>query len=248
MENYTCTVEDLKTLRARTKLGMKECKDALEATNGDIEKAIDHLKKKGLLDMMAGKDKIATEGLVYAYIHTNGRIGVLVEINCQTDFVARTEEFKQFCKDITMQIAGNNPPAEYVEDKDIPGLILIKQLGLFQQKTMEEKNFGGDWNDLPTPQKLMVDKIASGRLTKWKKDVCLLDQKFIKDPNKDIKALLAEIRQSTGEQVKIRRFTRYELGEGLVKKTEDFATEVAKAGGFTKPTEPATPTVAQFSS
>ena len=221
-------LDKITELRKRTNLSITVCKKALEENTGDIEMAITYLKEKSLLDMMEGKEKEALEGAIFSYIHTNNRVGVLLEVNCQTDFVARTDEFKQFCKDIAMQIAGNSPPAEYIEDKFIPGMVLIKQLEFFQQKTMEEKSLSGAWKDLPMPIKLMIDKISAGRLIKWKKDICLLDQPFVKDPKRVVRSLVADLRQKTGEQITIRRFTRYELGEGLGTKNNQEGDEAAK--------------------
>ena len=210
---YQVKPEDIKILRERTKLGLSECKSALEQTEGDIEKSIEFLKKKGLLELQGGKDRKSSEGLIFSYIHTNGRIGVLLEVNCETDFVARTDEFKQFCKDVAMQIAGNNPYPLYVDESSIELKTLDQQTEFFRDKTFEEKKLSYEtFMQKDEKQKKIIDGIISGRLNKWKKEVSLMDQKFIKDPTKDIKSLLSEIRAQTRENIVIKRFTRYELG------------------------------------
>lgn len=212
----TITTTLVKELRDRTLAGMADCKKALEETQGDIEKAAEWLRKKGITKASQGQSRVATEGMIYAYIHPGSRLGVLVEVNCQTDFVARTEDFKNFCKDVAIHIAGRDPHPQFVSDEEIPADMVEKE-----RKFLVEKASGSG-----KPQGV-VDKMIEGQLSKWKKEISLLDQEFVKDPSKDIRTLMLELSAKTGEKVTIRRFTRYALGEGLQKKTEDFAQEVA---------------------
>lgn len=210
------TATQVKELRDRTLAGMADCKKALEETQGDLEKASEWLRKKGITKASQNQARIATEGAVFSYIHPGNRLGVLVEINCQTDFVARTDDFKAFCKDVAMHIAGRDPYPIFVSDEEIPVEQVEKERALLMEKAAESGK----------PQ-AVIAKIVDGQVAKWKKDICLLDQEFVKDPSKDIRTLMLELSSRTGEKVTIRRFTRYVLGEGLQKKTEDFAQEVA---------------------
>lgn len=212
----TITTASVKELRDRTLAGMADCKKALEETQGDLEKAAEWLRKKGITKASQGQSRVATDGMVYAYIHPGNRLGVLLEVNCQTDFVARTEDFKTFCKDVAIHIAGRDPFPQFVSDEEIPLDMLEKE-----KRFLVEKAAGSG-----KPQ-AVVDKMIDGQLSKWKKEISLLDQEFVKDPSKDIRTLMLELSAKTGEKVTIRRFTRYALGEGLQKKTEDFAQEVA---------------------
>lgn len=197
---------------------MMDCKKALTEANGDMEKAIEILRERGLAAAAKKAGRIAAEGIVDAYIHGNGRIGVLVEVNIETDFAAANEEFKQFVKDIAMQIAAAKP--EYVRKEDVPADVIEKEKNILR---VQAKNEG-------KPEKV-IDKMVEGRIEKFYKEVCLLEQPWIKDPDKTIKQLVAEKVATIGENINIRRFARFERGEGLEKKEENFADEVAKQIG-----------------
>jgi elongation factor Ts len=205
----------VKELRERTGAGMMDCKKALTETNGDIEKAIEFMRERGLSAAAKKAGRTAAEGLVEAYIHGNGRIGVLVEVNIETDFAAKNEEFKAFVKDITMQIAASKP--EYVSREDVPAEALQKEQEIFAAQARNEGK----------PEKI-IEKMVEGRIEKYYKEVCLLEQPWIKDPDKTIKQLLTEKIALIGENIVIRRFVRFERGEGIEKKIENFADEVMK--------------------
>ena len=210
----------VKELRDRSLAGMADCKKALEEAGGDMEKAAEWLRKKGITKAASSsaQGRVATEGAVSSYIHMGGKIGVLIEVNCQTDFVARTDDFKNFCKDIAMHIAGRDPFPMYVSDDEIPAA-LVERERTFQLEKAKETGKGKPEN--------IIAKTVDGAVGKWKKDICLLDQEFVKDPSKDIRTLQLELSAKTGEKITIRRFTRYSLGDGLQKKEQDFAQEVA---------------------
>lgn len=209
------TSELIKQLRERTGAGMLDCKRALEANNGDVEKAIEELRKKGLASAAKKAGRIAAEGLVEAYIHGNGRIGVLVEVNIETDFAAQSDEFRTFVKDITMQIAASKP--EYVDKEDVPAHVLEKEKEIIRAQSLKE---GKPAN--------VVEKMLTGRLEKYYKEVCLLEQPWIRDPAVSIRQLLTERIAKIGENISIRRFVRFERGEGLARREENFADEVNK--------------------
>ncbi|MCL2059898.1 MAG: translation elongation factor Ts [Oscillospiraceae bacterium] len=209
------TAELVKQLRERTGAGMLDCKKALEANNGDIEKAIEDLRKKGLAQVAKKAGRIAAEGVVDAYIHGNGRIGVLVEVNIETDFAAKNEEFRSFVKDIAMQVAASRP--EYVDRDDVPAAVLDKEREIIRAQSLKE---GKPDN--------VVEKMLAGRIEKYYKDVCLLEQPWIKDPSMTIRQLLNERIAKIGENINIRRFVRFERGEGLARREENFADEVNK--------------------
>lgn len=211
------TAAMVKELRDRTLAGMADCKKALEET-GDMEKAAEWLRKKGITKAGQNQARVATEGAVASYIHMGGKIGVLVEVNCQTDFVARTDDFRNFCKDVAMHIAGRDPYPLYVSEDEIPADIVEKERGIQMDKAREAGKGKPD---------NIIAKIVEGTVGKWKKDICLLDQEFVKDPSKDIRTLMLELSAKTGEKITVRRFARYALGEGMQKKTEDFAEAVA---------------------
>jgi len=212
------TAEMVKQLRERTGSGMMDCKKALAEANGDVEKAIEILREKGLAAAAKKAGRIAAEGIVDAYIHGNGRIGVLVEVNIETDFAAANEEFKQFVKEIAMQIAAAKP--EYVRREEVPAEVIEKEMNILR---VQAKNEGKPDN--------IIEKMVEGRMEKFYKEVCLLEQPWIKDPDKTIKQLLAEKIATIGENINIRRFARFERGEGIEKKEENFAEEVAKQIG-----------------
>jgi elongation factor Ts len=212
------TAEMVKQLRERTGSGMMDCKKALTDADGNIEKAIEILREKGLAAAAKKAGRIAAEGIVDAYIHGNGRIGVLVEVNIETDFAAANEEFKQLVKDIAMQIAAARP--EYVSREDVPAEVIEKEKNILKAQAMNEGK----------PEKV-IEKMVEGRLEKYYKDVCLLEQPWIRDPDKTIGQLVAEKIATIGENIKVRRFVRFERGEGLEKRQENFAEEVAKQIG-----------------
>ncbi|MGM0880847.1 MAG: translation elongation factor Ts [Bacillota bacterium] len=203
----------VKELRERTGAGMLDCKKALDETNNDIEKAIAVLREKGLAAAANKAGRIATEGVVESYIHAGGRIGVIVEVNCETDFVAKTDQFREFARDVAMQIAAANP--KFVRREEVPGDELEKEREILKAQALNEGK----------PEKI-VEKMVEGRISKYYEEYCLLEQSFIKDPDKTISALLNEKINTIGENISIRRFVRYELGEGLEKKVDNFVEEV----------------------
>lgn len=203
----------VKELRERTGAGMMDCKKALSATDGDLEKAIDFLREKGLAAAAKKAGRVAAEGLVEAYIHGGGRIGVLVEVNCETDFVAKTDAFKELVKDIAMHIAATNP--SYLKREEVPTAELEHEQAVLAEHARNEGK----------PEKI-IEKMVAGRIEKYYKEVCLMEQPFVKDPDKTISDLITESIAKIGENISIRRFTRYQLGEGIEKKEENFAEEV----------------------
>jgi elongation factor Ts len=213
------TATMIKDLRERTGAGMADCKKALTETGADVDKAIDYLRAKGLAKAAKKAGREATEGLVYAYIHGNGRIGVLIEVNCETDFVARNEDFIGFTRDVAMQIAAMAP--QFVRPEEVSSDVIAHEREVLLAKAKESGK--------PEP---VIQKMVDGQISKWMKEICLLDQSFVKDPDKTINTLQQELIAKIGENIKIRRFTRFELGEGLEKKKDDFAAEVAKQAGL----------------
>ena len=213
------TASMIKDLRERTGAGMSDCKKALVETDGDMEKAIDYLRAKGLAKAAKKAGREATEGLVVSYIHGSGRIGVLVEINCETDFVARNEDFVGFTRDVSMQIAAMAPL--FIRKDEVTDDIVAREREILLAKAKETGK--------PEP---VIQKMIEGQIAKWLKEICLLDQTFVKDNDKTIEQLQQELIAKIGENIKIRRFVRFELGEGLEKKKDDFAAEVAKQAGM----------------
>jgi elongation factor Ts len=213
----------IKDLRERTGAGMADCKKALTEVSGDMDKAIDYLRAKGLAKAAKKAGREATEGLVTSYIHAGGRIGVLVEINCETDFVARNEDFVSFTKDVAMQIAAMAP--QYVRKEEIAADAVEHEKSVLVAKAKE------DPKNANKPEQVL-SKIIDGQLSKWMKEICLLDQPFVKNPDQTIDQLQQALIAKIGENIKIRRFVRFELGEGLEKKKDDFAAEVAKQAGL----------------
>ncbi len=203
----------VKELRERTGAGMMDCKKVLVETCGDIEKAVDELRTKGLAKAAKKAGRVASEGVVVSYIHGKGRIGVLVEVNCETDFVGNTDEFRQLAYDIAMQVAAANPG--YLSREDVPADELEHEREVLKAQAREEGK----------PEKV-IEKMVEGRIEKFYKENCLLEQAFIKDPDKTIQALIHENVAKIGENITVRRFTRYELGEGIEKEQSDFAAEV----------------------
>ncbi|KAF5081166.1 MULTISPECIES: translation elongation factor Ts [Acetobacterium] len=205
----------VKELRAKSGAGMMDCKKALVETDGNIEDAMVYLREKGLAATNKKAGRVAAEGIVEAYIHMGGKIGVLVEINCETDFVAKNEGFKNFVKDVAMHIAAANPL--YVTKEEVPMEEIEKEKEILRAQALNEGK----------PEKI-VDKMVEGRVSKYYKEICLLEQPFVKNPDLTIEDLVKEQIMTIGENVKIRRFARFQMGEGLEKKEENFAEEVAK--------------------
>ncbi len=207
------TSEDIVKLRKRTNAGIMDCKNALTEADGDLDKATEWLREKGIAKAAKKADRIAAEGLVYSYIHMGGKIGVLVEINCETDFVARSDNFVAFCKDIALQIAASKPL--YITEEEVPTDVLDHEKEILRIQALNEGK-----------PEAIVDRMIEGRVKKFYEEVCLLDQPFVKDPSKTIRDLLNESILTIGEKISIRRFTRYEMGEGLEKRKDNFAEEV----------------------
>ena len=211
MANFTA--KDVKALRDRTGCGMMDCKNALKEADGNVDKAVELLREKGLASAAKKAGRIAAEGAVGSYIHMGGKIGVLVEVNCETDFVAKTDQFQAFVKDIAMHIAASNP--QYLADKDIPANVIEKEKEILMNQAINE---GKPAN--------IAEKMVTGRIKKFCKEICLLDQPYVKDPDKTVDQVVTEMVATIGEKVTIRRFARYEMGEGLEKREDNFAEEV----------------------
>jgi len=203
----------VKELRERTGAGMMECKKALQETNGDMEKAIEYLRERGLALAAKKAGRIAAEGIVESYIHGGGRIGVLLEVNCETDFVAKTGEFKTFVRDIAMHIAASNP--KYLSRSEVTDDEIQKEKEILKAQALNEGK----------PAKI-ADKIVEGRIEKFYKDVCLLEQPFVKDTDKTIQEVVTNMIATIGENINIRRFVRFQMGEGLEKRKDTFAQDV----------------------
>ncbi|PYS49905.1 MAG: elongation factor Ts [Acidobacteria bacterium] len=216
------TAQAVKSLREKTGAGMLECKNALTEANGNEEQAIEILRKRGLASARKKEGRIAAEGAVGSYIHMGGKVGVLVEVNCETDFVARGEEFQQLVKDAAMHIAAAEP--RYVSREEVPADALEKEREIARAQA---KN---DPKNANKPDQV-IDKIVEGRLNKFYEEYVLLDQPFVKDPAKTVGELVTEKTAKTGEKIAIRRFTRYKMGEGLAKRDDDFGGEVAALAG-----------------
>ena len=209
----------VKELREKTSAGMMDCKKALQEANGDFEKAEEALKKKGLASAAKKASRVATEGIVEAYIHMGGKLGILVEINCETDFVARRSEFQELARNIAMQIAAC-PQVQYINGADIPS-----EVAEIEKKTEMEKD------DLGNKPSEIKEKIVEGRIQKKLKEMVLVDQAYIKDSSITIEELVKQNIAALGENIQIRRFERFVLGEGLEKKNENFSDEVEKMKG-----------------
>ena len=209
------TAEQVRELRELTGAGMMECKRVLEETNGDKEKASELLRERGVVKAAKKAGRIAAEGLVESYIHGDGRIGVLVEVNIETDFAAKNPEFREFVKDIAMQIAATKP--EYVKREEAPTDVIEKEKEIIKAQALNEGK-----------PEAAIEKIVTGRIDKFFAETCLLEQDFIKDPDKTVQQVLTEKIANIGENITIRRFVRFERGEGIAKKEENFAEEVMK--------------------
>ncbi|NLY54251.1 MAG: translation elongation factor Ts [Firmicutes bacterium] len=203
----------VKELRERTGAGMMDCKKALVEKNGDIEAAIEYLREKGLAAAAKKAGRIASEGLVDAYIHAGGKIGVLIEVNCETDFVAKTDEFRRLVRDLAMHIAAQNPT--YVSEDEVPEEVVNKEKEILRAQALNEGK----------PEKI-VDKMVEGRLQKFFAEVCLLNQPFVRDPDITVGQLITNKIASIGENINVRRFQRFVLGEGLEKRVHDLAAEI----------------------
>jgi elongation factor Ts len=212
----------IKALREKTGAGMMECKKALTEAGGNEERAIEILRERGLASAKKKEGRVAAEGVVGSYIHMGGKVGVLVEVNCETDFVARGEEFQQLVKDIAMHIAAAEP--RYVAREDVATETLAKERDIAKAQARN------DPKNANKPEQV-IEKIVEGRLNKFYEEVVLLDQPFIKDPAKTVGELVTEKITKTGEKITIRRFARYKMGEGLSKREDDFGGEVAKLAG-----------------
>ena len=208
------TAEQVKELRDRTGAGIMDCKKILTEAEGNMDKAIELLKQKGMAKAAKKAGRIAAEGLVEAYIH-NGKYGALVEVNSETDFVANNPEFKQFVKDIAMHVAAAAP--QYVKREDVPASIVDAEKEAQKAKAVAEGK-----------PEAIAERIVEGRMDKFFSEICLLDQPFVKDPDKTVGQLLTELISKIGENIVIRRFVRFERGEGIEKKEENFAEEVMK--------------------
>jgi elongation factor Ts len=200
------SIELVKDLRQRTGAGVIDCKTALREAKGDIEGAVDYLRRKGLATAAKKAGRIATDGLISAYIHAGGKMGVLVEVNCETDFVARTEDFQAFVKNIAMQVAAANP--QYIKRDDLPAHVVEKERSIYRTQALESGK----------PEKVL-DKIVEGKLERFFSEVCLLEQTYIKDSDLTVKDILDAMIAKVGENIAIRRFARFQLGEGLHSKS-----------------------------
>lgn len=212
----TVTAAMVKELREITGAGMMDCKKALNETQGDIQKAVDFLREKGLAAAKKKAGRVAAEGVVEAYIHGGGRIGVMVEVNCETDFVAKTDAFRELARDIAMQIAATNPL--FVRREEVDESVLEHEREVLRAQALNEGK----------PEKI-IEKMIAGRIEKYYKEICLMEQPFIKDPDQTIADLINSNIAKIGENISVRRFSRYQLGEGIEKKENDFAAEVMAA-------------------
>lgn len=210
------TAKDVVNLREKTGAGMLDCKQALEACDGNIEKSIEWLRKKGVASASKKANRVAAEGAVFSYIHMGGKIGVLLELNCETDFVAKSDAFQELGHDIALQIAAAAP--KYVSREEVDPAELAKEQDILRAQALNEGKPAA-----------VVEKMLAGRINKFYKDVCLLDQEFVKDNSKTIQAVVTEATAKIGEKISVRRFVRYVMGEGLEKRSENFAEEIAKA-------------------
>jgi len=212
----TISANEVKELREKTGAGMMDAKKALQETAGDFEKAVDLLRKKGLSAAAKKSARVASEGIVASYIHMGGKIGVMVEINCETDFVARNDDFQQFARDVAMQVAAANP--QYVSRDHVSADVLERERTIYREQATES---GKPAN--------VVEKIVDGKIEKFYSESCLMEQVYIKDADGKLKVrdLLNQLVATIGENIIIRRFVRYQLGEGIEKKQENFAEEVA---------------------
>jgi elongation factor Ts len=209
------TAKDVMTLRELTGAGMMDCKKALTECEGNMEKAADYLREKSLASNAKKAGRIAAEGIVDAYVHMGGKIGVLIEVNCETDFVAKTNEFKTLVHDIAMQIAAAKPTC--IRKEDVDQVEIEKEKEILRAQALNEPK--------PKPAAI-IEKMVEGRIEKYYKEVCLLEQPFVKDPDQTVQQLVNAASAKIGEKISVRRFVRYEMGEGLEKRQDNFAEEV----------------------
>lgn len=209
------TIDMIKELREKTGSGMMDCKKALTEADGDMEKAVKWLREKGIASAEKKSGRIAAEGIVDSYIHAGGRVGVLIEVNIETDFAAKNEDFRRFVRELGMQVAAMNP--SWVSKEDVPAEVLEKERDIVRNQALNEGK----------PEKI-IDRIVDGRISKFYDENCLLEQAYMKDDSKKIGELVKEMIAAIGENITVRRFVRYEMGEGLKKKEENFADEVMK--------------------
>ena len=212
------TATAVKLLREKTGAGMMECKNALVEAEGNEEKAVDILRERGLASAKKREGRIAAEGIVGSYIHMGGKVGVLVELNCETDFVARGDEFQQLVKDIAMHIAAAEP--RYVTREEIPADVLDKEREIARAQAKNDPKMANKPDQV-------IEKVVEGRLNKFYEETVLVDQPFVKAPEKTVGELVTEKVAVTGERIAVRRFTRYKMGEGLERRGDDFGNEVA---------------------
>ena len=212
------TAKMVKELRDRTGAGMMDCKKALAEVGGDIEKAVDSLRKKGIAAAAKKAGRIAAEGVVGSYIHAGGKIGVLVEVNCETDFVARTDDFQSLVKDIAMHVAAADP--RFVEREEVTEQILDREREIYRDQALASGK----------PAEV-VERIVTGKMEKFYSENVLLEQAFVKNTDKTVNQMVTEAVAKMGENIRVRRFARYQLGEGLEKRSDNFADEVAQQAG-----------------
>lgn len=196
---------EIKLLREKTGAGIMDCKAALQASEGDVTKSIEFLRKKGLATATKKSSRATDEGSIGSYIHYGGKIGVLVEVNCETDFVARNPEFQNLVKDLSMQVAGANPVPLYVRKEEVPEQVIASERAIYKAQAMESKK-----------PEAVIEKIAEGKIRKYLQQICLLEQPFLKDPDITISDLVAQTISKVGENIQVRRFVRFQLGEGEV--------------------------------
>lgn len=211
------TAKLVSELREKTGAGMMDCKKALGETNGDMEKAIDYLRQKGLAAAQKKQSRIAAEGAIGSYVHS-GRIGVLVEVNCETDFVAKSDDFQIFVKDVAMHIAAADP--RFVRASEMDQTFIDREVAIYTAQLKDEGK-----------PEAMISKIVEGKVKKLSSEVCLLEQKFVKNPDISVQDLINELTIKVGEKIDVRRFVKFNLGEGIEKKSDDFAKEVAAMTG-----------------
>ena len=214
------TALDVKALREATGLGMMDCKKAMEENDGDMEKAIDWLRKKGLAAAEKKADRVAADGIVEAYIHPGGRVGVLVEVNCETDFVGKTEGFQRFVKEIAMHVAAADPVPRFVDKSEVTAEFIEKEKDIARAQALATGK-----------PEAIVEKIVEGKMASIYKDVCLLEQPFIMNPDLTVQQYLSQRTAEIGEKLSIRRFQKFVMGEGLEKRKDNFAEEVAAQMG-----------------
>jgi elongation factor Ts len=206
-------------LRQKTGAGMMDCKKALTEASGNFEKAVDWLRTKGLANAAKKSGRLASEGLVGSYLHMGGKVGVLVEVNSETDFVAGNDSFKDFVKDVCLHVCANKP--QYLVPAEVPADVLTRERDVARAKALEEGK-----------KEQFLEKIIEGKVSKFYDENCLMEQGWVKEPSKKVKEVLQDLVAKLGENIKIRRFVRFEMGEGLEKKNEDFAAEVAAKAGI----------------